>query len=266
MESFGWIWLVIIFLSLLPTLQQRLRYVMRVRLIQAIEKEQKSRVITIVHRQEAFSFLGIPFMKFLNLEDSEEVLRALELTDSGKQIDLILHTPGGLVIAALQIARAMQNRKGKVRVIVPHYAMSGGTLLALAADEIIMSPNAVLGPVDPQIDKYPAPSILRILDLKDKNEIDDETIIKADMAKKAIQQLRDALQEILSHNYDPEFSKALADKLTSGKWTHDFPITVAFATELGLNVNTEVPKGVFELMRLYKQPIRRQRTVDYAPN
>ena len=73
----------------------------------------------------------------------------------------ILHTPGGLVLASEQIAQALLRRTGRVTVFVPHYAMSGGTLIALAADEIVMDPNAVLGPVDPQIGEYPAASIMR---------------------------------------------------------------------------------------------------------
>ena len=46
---------------------------------------------------------------------------------------------------------------------VPHYAMSGGTLIALAADEIVMYEDAVLGPVDPQLGQYPAASILTVV-------------------------------------------------------------------------------------------------------
>ena len=53
--------------------------------------------------------------------------------------------------------------------------MSGGTLLALAADEIVMDINAVLGPVDPQLGKYPAASILEAVSRKEINEVDDET-------------------------------------------------------------------------------------------
>jgi ClpP class serine protease len=66
-------------------------------------------------------------------------------------IDLIIHTPGGLVLAAEEIARALQAHKAPVTVMVPHYAMSGGTRIALSAGQILMSPSAVLGPVDPQI-------------------------------------------------------------------------------------------------------------------
>ncbi len=53
-------------------------------------------------------------------------------------LDLVLQTPGGLVLASLQIAQAIRDHRGKVTVFVPHYAMSGGTLIALAADEIAM--------------------------------------------------------------------------------------------------------------------------------
>ncbi len=88
-------------------------------------------------------------MQEQKLKDSEQVLRAIRMTPPEMPIDLIVHTPGGLALAATQIANALVRHKGSVRVIVPHYAMSGGTLLALSADEIIMDPNAVLGPVDP---------------------------------------------------------------------------------------------------------------------
>src|SRR6202035_767242 len=99
---------------------------------------------------------------------------------------------GGLVVAALQIARAIRNHKAKVTVFVPHYAMSGGTLIALAADEIIMSPHAVLGPVDPQLEQSPAASLLRVIEQKPIAEIDDRTLILADIGRKAIAQVKKA--------------------------------------------------------------------------
>ena len=108
------------------------------------------------------------------------------MTDREVPIDLILHTPGGLVLAALQIAQAIKKHKGKVTAFVPHYAMSGGTLISLAADEIVMSEHAVLGPVDPQLGKFPAASILKVLGKKPLKDIEDETLIMADQAEKAI--------------------------------------------------------------------------------
>src|SRR6185369_5840735 len=143
----------------------------RQRLIGQIEKRRGSRVILLVHREETMSLLGFPLMRYIDVNDAEEVLRAIELTDPEVPLDLVLHTPGGLVLAAFQIARAIQGHKGRVIVFVPHYAMSGGTLIALVADEIVMSLHAMLGPVDPQIKEYPAASILKVVSKKPPGEV-----------------------------------------------------------------------------------------------
>jgi membrane-bound ClpP family serine protease len=109
----------------------------------------------LIYRQESLSLLGIPLSRYITIEDSEQILRAIRLTPPDVPIDLILHTPGGLVLATEQIARALIRHPAKVTVFVPHYAMSGGTMLALAADEIVMDANAVLGPVNPQLGNFP---------------------------------------------------------------------------------------------------------------
>jgi Periplasmic serine proteases (ClpP class) len=137
------------------------------------------------------SLLGIPISRYISIEDSEAILRAIRLTPPEMPIDIILHTPGGLVLATEQIAQALVKHKGKVTVFVPHYAMSGGTMLALASDEIVMDENAVLGPVDPQIGNYPAASILKVVEEKNKDKIDDETLILADVSRKALVQVKD---------------------------------------------------------------------------
>ena len=69
--------------------------------------------------------------------------------------------------------------------------MSGGTLIALAADEIVMDLNAVLGPVDPPIAQAPAASILAVLEAKRPVDIEDQTLIQADVSRKAIVQLQE---------------------------------------------------------------------------
>jgi len=77
------------------------------------------------------------------MEDMESILEAIYLTSPQIPIYLIIHTPGGLVLAAEQIARALNNHKGDTKVFVPHYAMSGGTLIGLGAKQIVMMPNAM---------------------------------------------------------------------------------------------------------------------------
>ena len=101
-------------------------------------------------------FLGFPLARYIDINDSENVLRAIQMTDDDVPLDMVLHTPGGLVLAALQIAQAIRDHKSKVTVFVPHYAMSGGTLIALAADQIVMCQHSVLGPIDPQLGDSPA--------------------------------------------------------------------------------------------------------------
>jgi ClpP class serine protease len=259
------IWLFFMLSALQPIIRQKLLEASRKRMIGLIERERKSRVVLLVHRQETMSLLGFPIFRYIDINDSEEVLRAIHLTDPEIPIDLVLHTPGGLVLAATQIARAIFTRKGKVTVFVPHYAMSGGTLLTLAADEIVMSKYAVLGPVDPQLGDYPAASILKAAHQKPIAEVDDKTLILADQAEKAILQMRQEVTELLARKFPDEKAADMAKLMTSGTWTHDYPITCERARELGLPVNSDIPENVLRLMELYPQPTRRQPSVEYLP-
>jgi ClpP class serine protease len=259
-----WIFLVII--ALQPMLRQWMLNAARTRKIMQIESKRQSRVILLVHRQETMRLLGFPLMRYIDVNDSEDVLRAIQMTGDDVPVDIVLHTPGGLVLAALQIARAIGDHKAKVTVFVPHYAMSGGTLIALAADEIVMSKYAVLGPVDPQLGQRPAASLLKVVEQKPIAEIDDETLIQADVARKAIAQVKEAARELLLRHLPAEAAEALADKLSIGTWTHDFPISASLARELGLPVSTDMPRDVLDLMRLHPQPVRMQGGgVEYIP-
>jgi ClpP class serine protease len=143
--------------------------------------------------------------------------------------------------------------------------MSGGTLIALAADEIVMDDNAVLGPVDPQLGDRPAASILTVLQRKPMSEIDDNTIVMADMAEKAIWQVRTVVTDLLKERMSEQNARQMAEILSSGTWTHDYPILVEQARALGLTVGTEMPDEVYELMNLYPQTRQRRPSVEYIP-
>jgi len=257
--------LLFFFMSLQPMVRQGMLDAARRRALHRLEIKRKSRVIALVHRQETISLLGIPLARYIGIEDSEAILRAIKLTDPKVPIDLILHTPGGLVLAAEQIACALQRREAPVTVFVPHYAMSGGTLIALAADQIVMDENAVLGPVDPQLGQCPAASVLKVLEQKDINEIDDQTLIMADQARKAIAQVQHTVTRILSDRMPAEQAAALAETLSTGTWTHDYPITVDEARQLGLPVSTDMPQEVYEIMSLFPQAGMRRPSVEYIP-
>jgi ClpP class serine protease len=245
--------------------QRRLLASRRYRAIRRLEQRRGSRVITLIHRQESVSLLGIPLRRFIDVEDSEQVLRAIRLTPDSVPIDLVVHTPGGLVLASEQIARAMHRHPAKVTVIVPHYAMSGGTMLGLAADEILMDENAVLGPVDPQIGQWPAASILAATEKKPLERVNDETLILADIARKAQTQVREFVTEVLLDDFPEDRAGDIANQLASGRWTHDYPLTFEALAQIGLPVSKDLPTDAFALMDLYPQVGRQRPSVQYVP-
>jgi len=252
-------------LFLLPPLQRWLLGMRRARALTAVQQLRKSRVIAMVHRQETIGFLGVPLYRFIDIDDSEEILRAIRLTPDETPIDLILHTPGGLVLASEQIAYALQSHPAKVTVLVPHYAMSGGTLLALAADEILMDAAAVLGPVDPQLGDLPAASIVRVASQKPIERVDDRTLILADVSEKALRHMKEVVGGLLAARMTAKKANSLAEELAGGHYTHDDPITVAEATKLGLPVQVGLPQEVYDFMHLFAQEGRRRPSVQYVP-
>lgn len=127
------IWILIAAMALQPLLTGRWFSLKRAQAIRATEKAHGSRVITMIHRQEKRSLFGLNLSRHIDLEDAQTIIAAIKETPSEMPIDIVLHTPGGLVLAAMQIARAVEAHPAKVTVYVPVYAMSGGTLIALAA-------------------------------------------------------------------------------------------------------------------------------------
>lgn len=266
MSVFDLFWIFLIFSTMFPALQRRLLEEARARLIRQIERRRGTRLITMIHRQETIGFFGLPLSRYIDIEDSEQVLRAIRLTPPDMPIDLILHTPGGLVLAAEQIAQALVRHPARVTVFIPHYAMSGGTLIALAADEIVMDENAVLGPVDPQLGQYPAASILKVVETKPVANIEDHTLILADIARKAMAQVRATVVELLTANgMDAERAEAIAEALSSGRWTHDYPISVREAQALGLPVRVGLLEEIYHLMEMFPQATPRRPSVEYIP-
>ena len=270
MEPRDWFWILfalfILFMVFVPILQRSGMAAARRTRLDAFQRARKSRVILLIHRQETVSFLGVPLARYIDIEDSEAILRAIRLTPTDMPIDLIVHTPGGLVLAAEQIAHALLRHEAPVTIFVPHYAMSGGTMLALACDQIVMDPNAVLGPVDPQLGSFPAASILEAVAQKPVAQVSDQTLMMADLARKALAQVRGAVIAILTiGGMDRTRAEALAEALATGTVTHDYPITFERAKALGLPVSDEFPREVHELMSQYGMPSNRRPSVMYVP-
>ena len=233
----------------------------REEILLAMGERRKSRVLSLVHHKD-------PWMKDPagGMEDPEALLMQIEAAKKKERIDVVLHLPEGLNAGAEMLADALARHEGRVTVMVLFYAMSGGTLLALAADEIVMDENAVLGPVDPQLGEYPAASILKVLEMKDRSEIDDDTLILADIAQKAINQVRNCVKTLLlKKGMDEAKAERITEALVMGHWTHDYPITVEEARKLGLPISTDMPTEIYQLMTLFPQPMQRRPSVQYVP-
>src|SRR5437867_11104106 len=78
------LWIFLMITALQPILKQRLLEMRRLRLLVHLETRRGSHVIALVHRQETMSFLGLPLMRYIDVNDSEEVLRAIKLTDTSR--------------------------------------------------------------------------------------------------------------------------------------------------------------------------------------
>ncbi|MBX9571237.1 MAG: hypothetical protein K2X77_20240 [Candidatus Obscuribacterales bacterium] len=258
-----WVWIV--FLILQPAMKQNMLAAARTGWLRKLERKRESRVIALVHRRESVSLLGIPILQFIDIEDSEAILRAIRMTGDDVPIDLILHTPGGVSLAAEQIARAICRHKSKVTVFVPHYAMSGGTLLALAANEVVMSRDAVLGALDPMVGQYPAASIMSVAGQKNFDDMSDSTFILLDQARKSTEQMNSTVRFLLSHRHDEPMVEQLASVFTSGNWTQDYPISVDELKEVGMAVNCDMPVEVLQFMAMFPQDVGRRPSVDFIP-
>jgi len=248
--------LILLYMLMHPQMQMRAERRKRLSRIREMERNWGTKVLTMVHRKEAISMFGIPVYQFIDVEDAEEVLRGIREA-KGKPIDLIVHTPGGQLHASMQIARALRNHIAKTRVFVPHYSMSGGTIIALAANEIIMDRDASLGPVDPQVGDFlrgvfPAPSWLHVARKKGL-EADDATLMMSDISEKALGFTKSMLNELLDGKFeDKEKQKQVVEKLAGGEMIHAQIISAKDAKDLGLPVSTELPPEIHEFMKCYR--------------
>jgi ClpP class serine protease len=256
------IWIFFLLSSLQPVLQRYLLASARRRMLHTIARKRNATVIALIHRQETLSFLGLPLARYIDIDDSQSVLQAIRNTEAGKTIEIVLHTPGGLVLAATQIARALHDHDGRIVAVVPHYAMSGGTLIALAADEIVIDRHAALGPVDPQLGQHAARSLVEVAAMPGRHE--DQTLLLADVGRKALHQVDATVRMLLGKRMDAARAADLAHLLASGVFTHDHPLMAPELERMGLPIKVGVPDEERLLMELYPQPRGREAAVEYV--
>jgi ClpP class serine protease len=217
----------------------------RAQLIRELEDERGTRVLQLIHRKEPWS--AADDEPEIVLEDSEVILQQVRETPPDKPIDFIVHTEGGLTFAADLMAMALRHHKAKVTVMVPFYAMSDGTYLVLAADEIRMEKCSILAPVEPLIDDMPANAVMNILKRKPIETIADRTILLAESARMEAENAKEFVKWLLNDKMNEEQASQVANFLVGGFMASTTPITLDVARAIGLNVVEGVPEKVHQL-------------------
>lgn len=213
----------------------------------ALSGKTKRHVLFIKHTEQGL-FSG----SMIDQNTLSKIQKAL-MKFNGEPFDLILHTPGGEIFAAMFISRLLKEYPAKIRTWIPAYAMSGGTLLALSTDEIYMSPTACIGPVDPQLGSLfrygSAASWDKIVKYKGK-KAEDQSISFALMGEQYTKSIKNHLINTIHLNMNPKDKLKFVDFITSGKVEHAFALTVGDLKKMGVPVKIMEDKGI--LIKLIK--------------
>lgn len=216
-------------------------------ILKRIKKLTGRNVLLIKHTmQDLFS------ASMINQDTLSKIQKAL-LSFKGKPFDLILHTPGGEIFSALYISRIIKSYPNQIRAIIPGYAMSGGTLLALSCKEIFMGNNACIGPVDPQLGSLfkfgSAKSWNHIVKFKGK-KADDSTISMALMGEQYTKSIRDYISSIVDFGMNPKQKKDFVNFITSGDVEHAYALTPQQLNSFGIQFKQIPDKLQNKLLKL----------------
>ncbi|WP_417478746.1 SDH family Clp fold serine proteinase [Maricaulis sp.] len=206
---------------------------------EAFQTGRGSVVLRIVHH--------LPY-EYVDEFTAIEAIDALRGAGPDAPVDIILHTPGGLLHSAQQILHALKHHRGRKTAFIPYSAWSAGTMIALACDEIVLGSSAVIGPIDPQLGGLPAPLLAELLDDKSNDRINDQMLVIAKMAKQAVKEAKEFACDYVNpvHNGGNE-SCALTNELIGSGRNHQAPIMPQEARAMGLNVSMDMPELMYQI-------------------
>jgi hypothetical protein len=196
-------------------------------------KFTRKNLVLIKHTEQAF--LSSSMIDDTTLRDLTRIMNEMD----GEDFDLVLHTPGGQIFSSLAISRLIKQYPGRIRAIVPMYSMSGGSLLALSCKELLMSPNASLGPIDPQLGSLfkfgSAKAWEEIVKFKGK-KAEDQSISFAMMGKQYTKSIQAQLNTIIDFDLNTKQKNKLIQFLTDGNIEHAHPLTTTDLNAFGIQV------------------------------
>lgn len=214
----------------------------RIDVITRIEKELQTKIITFY--RNALNNKGL-------IDESvyRDFRTAVDSIGNYDPLTLIIHTMGGYTYFGWRIASCLMNRSTSVDAIVPEEALSMGTMITLAANGIIMFPDAHLSPIDPQLSHRDM--MVSALDLLD----DPDPLIRA-KAKRAIELAEENLRQVCESKLSGKELDALVDRfLLKDKKHADHASSILFKEikKLGLNVQEVTIDNIKSLHMQYKR-------------
>jgi hypothetical protein len=194
----------------------------------------------------------------VNDEDKAAFMMAIHGLDKSLGLDLILHTPGGGLTAGESLVDYLRRIFGSnIRAVVPHMAMSAGTMIACSCESILMGKHSNLGPIDPQLGGLPAAAVNKEIERAIKEIAEDPTRLQfwqfvlnkydptfVSQCEQAVEMAQKFVGDCLVANMFSGDSEAQekADKVVKGlsdvdiNKTHDRHIHIDACVALGLKI------------------------------
>lgn len=224
-------------------------------LIKKIEKNRNTKVILICHKDYQPGLLETMFdpgNRYLCFRDLKTVQKALVDVGPDKDIDIILHTLGGMLTSAQAITNMLSKHNGKVCIFIPRYSFSAGTVISVACDEIYVNNGITqFGPFDPQFHhpdiKFPCNNLIKLADIKDTNKIGDKSLLAIEEARKATYMMECMVNKAMKKNYSEQTISDVKDMLNSCKYTHGHSFDVEEMINLGLKIKIGIPPMIEQL-------------------
>lgn len=233
--------------------------------LKRLEERRDSSALCVIHTRDLES-------SSVDEITAIEILRVLGEIDPDVPLDVILHTPGGNALEGMQIARAIKAHRGKKTVFVPFQAFSAGTIIALAADEIVMGNHAVLGPIDAQVPctfqgrriRHPASAYVSVAAKKSRKKIDDQVLATAYRCNDDIASHHKNAVELMRGTYSNTAANRIVHRLNDGILTHGYPVTFDEARAMGLRVSDRMPSEPREIVQSFLVDLTRNCSVTFC--
>lgn len=257
-----------------PDRKRNMNYSSRLELYKQIEQERETKVLTYVTSDRA------NMETVIGNDCIDLFVDLLDRIGPTNRISLILHTNGGHTLTAWRLINLISMFCDELEVIVPSKALSAGTLMSIGADKIVMTKQAILGPIDPSLSNPLNPqvdiggqskqvpvsveSVLGYLShAREELRIEDENNLTAVLLNlsshihplvlgeifRSREQIRFLARKLLPRQVkDKEKVESIVQFLCGDSGSHDYTIDRREAAELGLNIEKPTTE-FYELLR-----------------